>query len=319
MGPIILDLEGTEVRHDEEALLRHPNTAGVILFSKNFQSRAQLIELTTQIRSIARHPLLICVDHEGGRVWRFHAQFTHIPPQQYFGSLWDVSPERALTQAKRAAEILADELLACGIDFSLTPNLDLRQDLNPVVKSRAFHHDPAVVIALARAFVSGMQNVGMLATGKHFPGHGGCTQDTHIASAVDQRSLVKLQNSDLKPYKALAKMLQIIVVSHVLFPKVDNKPACFSKRWIDLLREQYAFEGIVMSDCLSMKAAAHQQSLTQRVKEVLNAGCDLAIVSQFSRQALYELLDKELPQPSKKRLACLQSFRETINSANRKA
>lgn len=291
-GPVMIDLEGKTLLPSEHALLAHPRVGGVILFTRNYQDIAQLKTLIKDIRTAAQKPLLLAVDHEGGRVWRFNEGFTKLPPSKRYGDLYQQDPVEALKLAHNAGWVMASELLDCGIDFSLAPVLDLDKGLSEVIGDRAFSRDPNVVSECAKAFIQGMNAVGMQATGKHFPGHGGCALDSHIAQPVDKRTLDELLNDDLIPFQNLSGLLSAVMPAHITYPAVDTVPAGFSRRWLqDILRQQLQFKGAIISDCLSMKGAAIGGDFVVRAQMALDAGCDMVILCQQARDLVSWFLD----------------------------
>jgi len=291
-GPLIIDLEGTRVAATEHVILRHQNTGAVLLFTRNYQNRQQLSELVREIRDIAGKPLLIMVDHEGGRIWRFDAGFRRTPAAASFGSLYSSDAVSALQQAYAAGKTIAEDLLTCGVDLTLAPVLDLAWGNSTVIGDRAFHADPQVVTNVARAFIDGLASMGMAAVGKHFPGHGYCTVDTHDAIGKDERTFAEIKAKDLLPFTQLHTVLQGIMPAHVIYPQVENVPTGFSKCWLQtVLREQIGFAGAIISDCLSMKGLGEDGTFLTKAHKVLNAGCDLVILTQQTRQAVREVLD----------------------------
>lgn len=291
-GSLMIDLEGTELTPEERVLLQHKTVGGVILFARNFHSITQLKTLVQDIRTTSKKALLIAVDHEGGRVWRFEQGFTKLPAAQHYGELYAENPDNALHVARNAGWIMAAELLDCGIDFSLAPVLDIDKGVSSVIGDRAFSSDPHIISRLAGAFIEGMNHVGMAATGKHFPGHGGCAPDTHFAAAIDNRTLDLLLKDDLIPFRDLSSKLGAIMPAHVLYPTVDSVPAGFSKIWLqDILRDNLGFKGAIISDCLSMKGAAIGGDFVVRARMALDAGCDMVILCQQTRELMQWVLD----------------------------
>ncbi len=298
-GVVMIDLEGKTLSAEERKLIKHPSVGGIIFFSRNYQDVAQLKELVRDIRELAGDkPLLLSVDHEGGRVWRFKDGFTRLGPARDYGRQYDTDPAQGLTMAYQAGHVMAEELLACGIDLSLAPILDLDSGISAVIGDRAFHSDPHLAARLAREFVKGMKDAGMRATGKHFPGHGGCALDSHIAKPHDDRSMETLWDQALIPFRALHTDLGAIMPAHVIYSAVDSVPAGFSSKWLQgILRERMGFEGAIISDCLSMKGAAMDEDTGEVAKDLcksgmraLDAGCDMLIVCQQSRSVLGEFL-----------------------------
>jgi beta-N-acetylhexosaminidase len=291
-GPVMIDLEGKTLLPSERALLAHPRVGGVILFTRNYQDIAQLKALIADVRAVAEKPLLLAVDHEGGRVWRFNEGFTILPSAKEYGDLYQQNPAEGLKSAYNAGWVMATELLDCGIDFSLAPVLDVEKGISEIIGDRAFGRDPQVISELAKAFIQGMNVVGMCATGKHFPGHGGCALDSHIAEPVDNRTLETLLADDLIPFANLSETLSAIMPAHITYPAVDTVPAGFSRRWLqDILRDQLAFKGAIISDCLSMKGAAIGGDFVVRAQMAIDAGCDMVILCQQARDLVSWFLE----------------------------
>ena len=306
-APLILDVAGTTLSAVDRRRLAHPLTGGVILFARNWENRAQLLALTSAIKAV-RDDLLICVDHEGGRVQRFRTDgFTHLPPMRALGDLWmrdgkggPGSGALAATNAATAAGyVLGSELRSCGVDFSFTPILDLDWGGSTVIGDRAFHSDPRVVTLLAKSLAHGLLQAGMAHCGKHFPGHGFVHADSHTEIPVDRRSLKAILQDDAAPYGWLRSTLTSVMPAHVIYPKVDSRPACFSRKWLqDILREKLGFDGAIFSDDLSMEGARRLDgqlvSYTDAAVAALQAGCDLVLLCNQSLgdgHAVDELLD----------------------------
>ncbi len=297
-APVVLDIAGLTLNTSDRKRLMHPLTGGVILFSRSWQDRRQLTSLCAEIKSI-REDLLICVDHEGGRVQRFRTDgFTHLPPMRVLGELWIHDPLRATDAATAAGYVLASELRACGVDLSFTPVLDLDWGNSSVIGDRAFHSDARVATLLAKSLMHGLLLAGMSNCGKHFPGHGHVAADSHVAVPVDKRSLKAIMADDAKPYEWLSTSLSSVMPAHVIYPKVDALPAGFSQRWLqDILRQQLGFQGAIFSDDLSMEGARHvagsSLSYSQAAAMALRAGCDMVLLcnqSIDSGQAVDDLL-----------------------------
>ena len=279
-GPLMVGIAGCELDPSEVEVLRHPSIGGVILFSRNYRSRTQLRALCDAIHDLKRPPLLIGVDHEGGRVQRFRDGFTALPAAAVYGVLHDRSPVRACRAARIGGWLMATELRACGVDFSFAPVLDLGRGPSSPIGERAFHGDPRVVVALARAFHSGMRAAGFRGVGKHYPGHGSVASDSHHTLPVDRRPYAEIRRDDLVPFQQLAASeLAGIIPAHIVFEHVDSLPAGFSRRWIgDILRGELGFRGIVFSDDLDMAAAAVAGNHVDRTRAALDAGCDVALL-----------------------------------------
>lgn len=286
----MLDLSGTELTPAEADLLASPYVGGVILFSRNFVSVEQLQALVAAIRAV-RADIILAVDQEGGRVQRFKAGFTRLPPIRLLGRFYDDDPAFAVQQAHEWGWLMAAEMRAVDIDLSFAPVLDLDFGRSQVIGNRAFHADPAVVSALAGAYIDGMAEAGMAATGKHFPGHGWVVADSHVDIPVDDRVETEILNNDMMPFKVLAKQLKGIMPAHVIYPHFDENPAGFSHFWLQqMLREKLGFEGVIFSDDLAMEGASVVGGYTQRAAAALKAGCDMVLVCNHRPGAL-EVLD----------------------------
>ncbi|EHR72891.1 beta-glucosidase-like glycosyl hydrolase [Burkholderiales bacterium JOSHI_001] len=294
-APVVLDIAGTELNADDRRRIAHPLTGGLIFFARNWQHRAQLTALCAQIKAI-RPDILICVDHEGGRVQRFKSDgFTHLAPMRALGELWMRDAMAATDAASAAGFVLGAELRACGVDLSFTPVLDLDHGGSGVIGDRAFHRDARVATLLAKSLMHGLLRAGMANCGKHFPGHGFVKADSHVAVPVDKRSLKAILADDAKPYEWLSSTLSSVMPAHVIYPKVDAQPAGFSSRWLnDILRGELGFTGAIFSDDLSMEGAKVAGSAVQGALAALNAGCDMVLLCNQSLDggaAVDELLD----------------------------
>jgi beta-N-acetylhexosaminidase len=281
---LILDVAGLQLTAADRRRLRHPLVGGVVLFARNWDSRAQLRALCAQIKAV-RADLLIAVDHEGGRVQRFRTDgFTHLPAMRTLGAHWMQDAPGAMRRAAACGVVLAAELRACGVDFSFTPVLDLDWGESSVIGDRAFHADAQVVTVLAQSLMLGMARMGMAHCAKHFPGHGYARADTHVAVAQDGRALDAILAADAAPYHWMAPGLRAVMPAHVVYPAVDAQPAGFSAVWLQqILRGRIGFTGAIISDDLGMAAARAQgQSLSQAALQALQAGCDLALVCNQS-------------------------------------
>jgi beta-N-acetylhexosaminidase len=280
LGPVMLDLAGTELDAEERDLLLHSAVGGVILFARNYQSPEQMAALTAAIHALREPRLLIAVDQEGGRVQRFRAGFTRLPPAGRFGALHRHQPQRARQTAQRIGWLMAAELRAVGVDFSFAPVLDLDRGVSLVIGDRAFAHGVNTASELAIAWVAGVRAAGMAAVGKHFPGHGGIAADSHLELPVDGRALADLMIEDLVPFARLIDHgLEAIMPAHVVYPRIDPYPAGFSRFWLgDVLRGRLGFQGVVFSDDLNMAAAGAGGDYAERARAALAAGCDMLLV-----------------------------------------
>jgi beta-N-acetylhexosaminidase len=307
LGPVMLDVLGKTLTAEDEKRLCHPLVGGVILFARNYESPGQLADLTAAIRALRTPPLPIAVDHEGGRVQRFREGFTRIPPMRELGKIWDAHPQRARHLAQQTGYVLAAELRACGVDFSFTPVLDMDYGQSSVIGDRAFHGEPQAIAELAHSLMLGLRQGGMPAVGKHFPGHGYVQADSHLDIPVDEREFVDIEMADLIPFRQMVDYgLTAVMPAHVIYPKVDNRPAGFSPVWLkNILRGQLGFEGCIFSDDLSMQGATFAGGIVQRAEAALNAGCDMVLVCNKPESAdeLLRGLHWEMPAAGRARLA----------------
>ncbi|NHC07617.1 beta-N-acetylhexosaminidase [Azonexus fungiphilus] len=271
----MIDIAGTELTDLDRERLCHRLVGGIILFTRNYRDRAQLTALCDEIHALREPRLLIAVDHEGGRVQRFREGFTRLPPMRALGQLHDSDSVAALAAARAAGFVLAAELRACGVDYSFTPVLDLDYGPSRVIGDRAFHRDPAVVVALAGALGEGLKAGGMGTCGKHFPGHGYVIPDSHVELPVDDRPLAAMAD-DLRPYRELA--LDAVMAAHVIYECFDCNTAVFSNKWITYLRNDLKFDGVIFTDDLSMAGAGVVGDMLARVQTAWAAGCDMLLV-----------------------------------------
>jgi beta-N-acetylhexosaminidase len=288
LGPVMLGLEGLELTAQERELLRHPLVGGVILFTRNYQSPAQVAALTAAIHALRQPRLLVAVDHEGGRVQRFRDGFTRLPAVRQLGGIYDQDRMRAKQLARVTGWLMAAELRAVGVDLSFAPVLDVDHGVSGVIGDRAFHHDPESVADLAHAYASGMQKAGMEGVGKHFPGHGGIAADSHLELPVDPRPLADLETADLLAFERMIHYgLAALMPAHVLYPAVDEQPAGFSARWLKgILRQRLEFQGVIFSDDLDMAGAHAAGPPPERALAALAAGCDMVLACNDRRAAI---------------------------------
>ncbi|MGH8789288.1 MAG: beta-N-acetylhexosaminidase [Cupriavidus necator] len=315
-GPVVLDVVGKQLDAEDARRIAHPLTGGVILFARNFESRAQLQALTRAIRAV-RDDVLICIDHEGGRVQRCKTDgFTHLPAMHRLGELWERDVLAATKAAVACGYVLAAELRACDIDLSFTPVLDLDYGRSAVIGDRAFHADPRVVSMLAGHLNHGLLLAGMSNCGKHFPGHGYVEADSHVAIPVDERSLDEILAQDARPYEWMGLSLSSVMPAHVIYPKVDPNPAGFSRYWLqDVLRAQLGFEGVIFSDDLSMEGASVAGNVTEAARAALTAGCDMVLICNHPERAdqLLTELDAGIDKASQRRIRKLFARRKPLD------
>lgn len=293
LDPIMLDIAGFELSPEDEEILRHPAVGGVILFSRNYHSIEQIENLITHIHQLRDPHLLVAVDHEGGRVQRFHEGFTRLPAVRRIGELYDHNKKSAKSLAEKVGWLMAVELRSVGVDFSFAPVLDIDYQQCAVIGDRAFHSDPHAVYELAYAYIKGMESAGMASVAKHFPGHGAVTDDSHLAIPVDHRPLDTVMQNDVYPYRMLIKNnLTGVMPAHVIFEKIHSQPAGFSNYWLkNVLREQLEFNGVIFSDDIDMQGASFAgENYADRAHSAMLAGCDMILVCN-NRQGAIDVLE----------------------------
>ncbi len=291
LGPVMVDVTGIALEPAELELLRHPQVGSVILFARNYESPEQVARLTADIHAVRAPSLLVAVDQEGGRVQRFRAGFTRLPPLRDLGRRYAANRALGVAVARELGWLMAAELRTVGVDLSFAPCLDIDHGVSSVIGDRALHADAGAVAELGVAYMLGMREAGMAATGKHFPGHGAVAADSHVALPVDRREWPELE-ADLQPYRRLiANGLPSVMVAHVVFPAMDAHPASLSRTWIDgVLRGNLGFQGAVFADDLSMAGAAAFGDIVSRARLARDAGCDVLPVCN-DRKAVETLLD----------------------------
>jgi beta-N-acetylhexosaminidase len=294
MTYLMIDIEDTALNAEDVDLLKHPKVGGIILFSRNYESIDQLSYLTYQIKALRSPPLMIAVDHEGGRVQRFRKGFTEIPPMRELGTLYDKNPEKAMKQSHQFGKIMGSELKALRIDCPFAPVLDIDTSMSEVIGNRSFHTSPKIIGLLASALMQGLHEEGVISVGKHFPGHGHVAADSHIAIPRDERTFDDIKTSDLLPFRMLiASGLKGIMPAHVIYEKCDDKPAGFSTFWLQtVLRHQLQFTGTIFSDDLSMEGATPMGNMPERVKKAKAAGCDMLLICN-NRKAVIEVIEND--------------------------
>ncbi|OMH34010.1 beta-N-acetylhexosaminidase [Motiliproteus sp. MSK22-1] len=305
----MLDVEGLQLTSAEAKVLERQPVGGVILFARNYADPEQLKTLTQAIHEV-RPELLIAIDQEGGRVQRCREGFTRIPAMGRIGHLYENSPEQALLLARDCGWLLASELIAHGVDISFAPVLDLNREISQVIGDRSFGIDVDQVITLAKALMNGMHEAGMATTGKHFPGHGAVSADSHLTVPVDERSFEQISSQDLQPFAQLIdatsekiqgfdKVLDALMPAHVIYNQCDDLPAGFSTFWLQqVLRQQLGFTGMIFSDDLSMEGAGVAGSYPERAQAAIEAGCDMVLVCNHpdaARDVLVWMETQQLP------------------------
>jgi beta-N-acetylhexosaminidase len=284
----MLDIDGLSLSPADRDLLLEPAVGGLILFSRNYASPEQLADLVAEVRALRSPPLIVAVDHEGGRVQRFREGFSAIPPMRVLGRQYNSDPDAALALARSAGWLIASELRACGIDLCFAPCVDLDWGVSEIIGDRSFHARAAVVSELAAEFSRGLRSAGMAAVAKHFPGHGAVVADSHENLPVDRREYGDLLD-DMQPYDRLigSGLVAGVMMAHIVYRQMDELPAGFAPFWIQReLRSRLGFDGAVLSDDLSMKATRAYGSMSQRATRALDAGCDMVLVCNDRDAAL---------------------------------
>jgi len=321
LGPVMLDIEGLALSPRDRDLLREPAVGGVILFTRNFESAEQVADLVTEIRALRSPPLLIAVDHEGGRVQRFREGFTLMPPMRHIGREYDRDSAQGLKIAREAGWLIASELRAAGIDLCFAPCVDLDWGVSEIIGNRSFHRKPEAVSELAEAFARGLRSAGMAAVAKHFPGHGAVVADSHLKLPVDRREYGLILD-DMRPYERLMNtgVVAGVMLAHIVYQEIDSTPAGFSEYWIQReLRTRLGFGGAVFCDDLTMKATASYGSMPERARLSLHSGCDMILVCN-DRDAAHEAVDalNDYSNPlSLVRLARLHGIGQTLRESLR--
>ena len=308
---ILIDLEGTLLSVEESELLKHPVCSGVVLFSRNYHDRSQLCHLTDSIRRV--NPMaLVAVDQEGGRVQRFLDGFTVLPPMSHWGQSYQRDPQACIHQLSLSLHTMATELQQVGVNLNLIPVLDINHGKSEIIGERSLHHDPKIVAELGHLIINELHRYHFPAVGKHFPGHGAVVADSHQTLPVDHRDWTTIWNKDLMPFVALTSQLDAVMPAHIIFSAMDNRPASFSPFWLqEVLRGKLGFQGLVMSDDLTMNAAASRGDYRERAVEAFLAGCDLLLICNNRSgaiDALNTLLNYDRQQ-SMRRIANFSAFR----------
>ena len=274
-GRLMISIDGITLSSSDKDLIRNRHVGGIILFTRNFHSQPQILELCSEIKNI-KNNIIIAVDQEGGRVQRFNGEYTQLPSMQVLGNYCISNNNYSF--ASDVGWLMSLELIASGVDISFAPVLDVDRNTSSIIGNRSFSNKPQNVVEIASHFIQGMNEAGMQATGKHFPGHGGIKEDSHIAEPIDTRSHDDLIDNDLKPFIELKDKLSAVMTAHITYPDIDNVCVSFSEIWLkNILQNNIGFNGVIFSDDLTMKGAGNK-SMDEKAIEALNAGCDMVLV-----------------------------------------
>ncbi len=297
LGPLMLDVAGLSLNSEDREVLNHPLVGGVILFSRNYESPKQVTSLISEIHSLRKTPLLVAVDQEGGRVQRFQNGFTRLPPVADLGIIFNKDRKLARQLAEQTGWINAAELREVGADLSFAPVLDLDFSVSSVIGDRAFHRSPEVVADLAHCYMRGMEQAGMAAVGKHFPGHGAIAADSHETISIDERSYNDIRNEDMLAFERMIHFgIPAIMIAHIIYSQCHEQPAGFSGYWLkEVLRSELDFKGAIFSDDLSMKGAAGLGDIVDRAEACMQAGCDMFLVCN-DRDSAVKVIDGMKPE-----------------------
>jgi beta-N-acetylhexosaminidase len=274
---LVAGFNGQQIPTELRSLAREFDLGGVILFARNVVEPEQVAELSHEAAGLGREaPAWVSVDQEGGRVARLKAPFTEWPPMATLGRSGDP------TLAERFARALAAELKAVGVTLDYAPVLDIHTNpKNPVIGDRALAEKANEVAQLGSAIIHGLQDAGVAACGKHFPGHGDTSVDSHLALPLVEHPPERLRDVELLPFKAaIEAQVATIMTAHILIPALDEeRPATLSRRVITgMLRDELGYQGVVFSDDLEMKAVASQYQIPAAAVLAIEAGCDGALI-----------------------------------------
>jgi len=281
----MLGFDGTTVSPEWADLQSRHKPGGMILFARNLEDPAQIIELTNGLQTRSPHSsLLIAIDQEGGRVSRLPKGFTIFPPCGVIGACH--SEELAYA----AASVTAAELRAVGVNMNMAPVLDVHSNPdNPIIGDRAYGSEPDIVAELGLAAVRGFQGKGVVACGKHFPGHGDTSADSHKELPVVKASAEVLFERELPPFRhTIANGLASIMTAHVVYPALDaQRPATLSPAILtDLLREQLGFDGVIVTDDLEMHAISDHHGIGDAAVQAFLAGADMLLICKDRDRAV---------------------------------
>jgi beta-N-acetylhexosaminidase len=270
---VFTGLSGLTLTTEEKKFIETEDIGGVILFSKNYESPAQLAELVNSIQGLRKeYPLFIATDHEGGRVVRFKTQFTQFPPMLEIAKL--DSPKLVF----EVAEIMAAELLACGVNLNLAPVCDIwNNEQNKVIWDRAFGTDHETVSKFISSMIRGFQTSGLLSCAKHFPGHGNTTKDSHYDLPIVKKPIEQIRAEEMQPFiKAIKARVDFVMMAHLIVEDIDSElPCSLSPKAHAMLRDELKFKGLILSDDMQMKAITDHRGTGEAAMMAIKAGSDM--------------------------------------------
>ena len=291
LGNLIIDIDGIELSDEDIEILRHPYIGGVILFARNFSSVDQIVSLIKNIKSIRSPSLVTYVDQEGGNVQRFKDGLTLLPPLNLLGNKYMSDPFETIKLSEELGWLIGYELRHLGIDVNTAPVLDIDYGRSNVMSTRCFSTNPNNVTLLSEAFIVGAKKSGIFSICKHYPGHGYAKTDSHVELPVDSRDLEDIYKKDLMPYKkAIDLNIEGIMTSHVLYKNIDQYPPTISGKWLQILRNDLRYKGLIYSDDLSMLALNEFGEMKDNVLKSLNSGCNCIFICN-DRDKVTHILD----------------------------
>ena len=291
LGKLIVDIDGITLSSNDYDVLTHPNIGGVILFSRNFISIQQVKRLISDIKSIRSPSLIIYVDQEGQKVQRFRDGLTDLPSVSLLGKKYKADPDDAMELSRNLGWLINYELSTLGVDVNTTPVLDIDYSKSTIMENRCFAETPKIVSILSEAYIQGLRETGISCICKHYPGHGYAKADSHEILPEDNRDFKTIYKDDLLPYKkAINQNVEGIMTSHVLYKNVDEFPPTLSRKWLQILRNDLRYRGLIYSDDLSMKALEKFGNIDDNVIKSLEAGCDCIFVCN-NRNIVEKILD----------------------------
>jgi beta-N-acetylhexosaminidase len=314
---LIVGLESTTLSALEMAWLRSLQPSGIILFRRNIEAPAQIHGLWQQAALTLKAPFFRCVDLEGGTVDRLRDLVGPMP------SAAEVAATNQPAIVRASGALVGRMLRTLGFNLDLAPVLDLALPISrEVMRTRVVSPDPASVIAYAQEFIAGLQQYGIVVCGKHFPGLGGGTLDSHLATPSINRTWTQIWEQDLEPYRALRTALPLVMVNHAAYPKIEKppRPASLSRFWIEeVLRKKLLYRGLVISDDMEMGGVLNHATAESAAIEAVAAGTDLLEICHRADRVLatYEALLREAERSAAFARA-VDSAAKRVASANRR-